>query len=86
MTTIRVEAEVRDRLAARAEAHGRSLGAELRAMLDEMMWQGIEAGYRRLAAQREEMAAYQAEAAEWASADPGDLAATAAEEYPEYNS
>jgi Arc-like DNA binding domain len=36
MTTIRVEAEVRDRLAARAEAHGRSLGAELRAMLDEM--------------------------------------------------
>ena len=31
-----VEAEVRDRLAARAEAHGRSLGAELRAMLDEM--------------------------------------------------
>ena len=49
MTTIRVEAEVRDRLAARAVAHGRSLGAELRAVLDEMMWQGIEAGYRRLA-------------------------------------
>lgn len=50
MTTIRVEAEIRDRLAARAQAHGRSLGAELGAMLDEMMWQGIEAGYRRLAA------------------------------------
>ena len=85
MTTIRVEAEVRDRLAARAEAHGRSLGAELRAMLDEMMWQGIEVGYRRLATQREEMAAYQAEVVEWTSADLGDLAATAAEEYPEYN-
>jgi plasmid stability protein len=86
MTTIRVEAEIRDRLAARASDHGRSLGAELKAMLDEMMWQGIEAGYRRLAADQNEMAAYQAEAAEWTSADLGDLAATAAEEYPEYNS
>jgi plasmid stability protein len=86
MTTIRVEAEVRDRLAARAEEHGRSLGAELRAMLDEMMWQGIEAGYRRLAAQRDEMAAYRAETVEWTSAGLGDLAVSAAEEYPEYNS
>jgi plasmid stability protein len=86
MTTIRVESEVRDRLAARAAAHGRSIGAELQAMLDEMMWQGIEAGYRRLAGRREEMAAYQAETAEWTSADLGDRAATAAEEYPEYNS
>lgn len=86
MTTIRVEAEVRDRLAARAAAHGRSLGAELQAMLDEMLWQGVEAGYRKLAADREEMTAYRAEAAEWISADTGDLAATAADEYPEYNS
>ena len=62
------------------------LGAELRAMLDEMMWQGIEAGYRRLAADPEEMAAYRTEIAEWASVGLGDLAATAAEEYPEYNS
>jgi plasmid stability protein len=85
MTTIRVEPEVRDRLAARAASHGRSLGAELEAMLDEMMWQGIEAGYRKLAESREEMAAYRAEAAEWTSADVGDLAATAADEYPEYN-
>jgi plasmid stability protein len=86
MTTIRVEAEVRDRLAARATTHGRSLGAELQAMLDEMMWQGIEAGYRRLATHWEEMAAYQAEAVEWTSAGMGELAATAADEYPEYNS
>jgi plasmid stability protein len=86
MTTIRVEAELRDRLSARATAHGRSLGAELRAMLDEMMWQGIEAGYRKLAANGEEMAAYRAETAEWIAAGLGDLAATAAEEYPEYNS
>jgi plasmid stability protein len=86
MTTIRVEAGVRDRLAARAAAHGRSLGAELEAMLDEMMWQGVEAGYRRLAASQAEMKAYQAETAEWIAADTGDLAATAADEYPEYNS
>ncbi len=55
-------------------------------MLDEMMWQGIEAGYRRLAAQPEDMATYQAEAVKWTSAGLSDLAATAAEEYPEYNS
>lgn len=78
MTTIRVEAEVRDRLAAGAQAHGRSLGAELRAMLDEMMWPGIEAGYRRPATQPEETAAYRAEVAEWTSAGLGELAATAA--------
>jgi plasmid stability protein len=86
MTTIRVESELRDRLAAQAAAHGRSLGAELGAMLDEMMWQGIEAGYRRLAVSQAEMTAYQAEAAEWISADIPDLTATAADEYPEYNS
>ena len=85
-TTIRVEAEVRDRLAARAAASGRSLGSELSAMLDEMMWQGVEAGYRNLATRTEEMAAYRAEALEWTSAGLGELASTAAEEYPEYNS
>jgi len=55
-------------------------------MLDEMTWQSIEAGYRRLAAQPEEMTAYQAEAGAWASEGLGDLATTAADEYPEYNS
>jgi plasmid stability protein len=86
MTTIRVEAGVRDQLAAQAAAHGRSLGAELAAMLDEMLWQGIEAGYRRLAASPAELQAYQAEATEWIAADLGKLAGSAAEEYPEYNS
>jgi plasmid stability protein len=86
MTTIRVESEVRDRLAARAHAHGRSLGAELSAMLDDLMWQGIEDGYRRLAANEAEFAAYRDETAEWTGTDLGGLAATAAEEYPEYNS
>jgi plasmid stability protein len=86
MTTIRVDAEVRDRLAVRAQAHGRSLGAELSAMLDELMWQGIEDGYRRLAADEAEFATYRSETAEWIGADLGGLASTAAEEYPEYNS
>lgn len=39
-------------------------------MLDEMMWQGIETGYRRLAASWEDMAAYQAEAAELVGQPP----------------
>ena len=86
MTTIRVESEVRDRLAARAQAHGRSLGAELSAMLDDLMWRGVEDGYRRLAANDAEFAAYRDETTEWTRADLGGLAATAAEEYPEYNS
>ena len=86
MTTIRVESEVRDRLAARAQVHGRSLGAELGAMLDDLMWRGVEDGYRRLAANDAEFAAYRDETAEWTGADLGGLAATAAEEYPEYNS
>lgn len=86
MTTIRVDADVRDRLAARAQAHGRSLGAELGAMLDDLMWQGIEDGYRRLAADEAGFTAYRRETAEWIEADLGGLASTAAEEYPEYNS
>ncbi len=86
MTTIRVEGEVRDRLAARAHAHGRSLGAELSAMLDDLMWQGIADGYRRLAADGAEFTAYRAETAQWTGVEVGGLATTAAEEYPEYNS
>jgi plasmid stability protein len=86
MTTIRVEGEVRDRLAARAQAHGRSLGAELSAMLDDLMWRGVEDGYRRLAANDAEFAAYRDETTEWTGADLGGLGASAAEEYPEYNS
>jgi plasmid stability protein len=86
ITTIRVDTEVRDRLAARARAHDRSLGAELSAMLDELMWQGVEAGYQRLGSDQAELASYQAETAEWTGADLGGLASSAADEYPEYNS
>jgi hypothetical protein len=55
-------------------------------MLDELIWQGIEDGYRRLAADEAEFAAYRSETAQWTGADLGGLASTAAEEYPEYNS
>lgn len=50
------------------------------------MWQGVEDGYRRLAADEAESASYRDEAAQWTGADLGGLARTTAEEYPEYNS
>jgi hypothetical protein len=54
--------------------------------LDELMWQGIEDGYRRLAADAAEFAAYRSETDEWIGADLRGLSSTTAEEYPEYNS
>lgn len=55
-------------------------------MLDDLMWQGIEDGYRKLAANKAELAAYCDETVEWTGVGLGHLADTAAEEYPEYNS
>ena len=46
----------------------------------------IEDGYRRLAANEAAFNEYREETAEWTGADLDGLAATAAEEYPEYNS
>jgi hypothetical protein len=57
-----------------------------RRVLDDLMWQCIEDGYRKLAANEAEFGAYRDELIEWTSAGLGGLAATAAEEYPEYNS
>lgn len=85
MTTIRVEKAVRDRLAALAEAHGTTLGGELAAILDEVVWGEIEAGYRRLAGERPRLAQYRAEADAWSETDLERLVADATEEYPEYN-
>lgn len=48
MTTIRVGRAARDRLAALAAAHGRSIGAELESLLDDVAWRGIEAAYPQL--------------------------------------
>ena len=84
MTTIRVGRAARDRLAALAAAHGRSIGAELESLLDDLAWRGIEAGYLRVA-DADELSRYSAEAETWATAGLDELAASAAEEYPEYN-
>lgn len=40
-------------------------------MPNDLMWQGIQDGYRRLAADEAESAVYRAEAAEWTGADLG---------------
>lgn len=85
-TTIRVAKAIRDRLAALAEAHGRSLGDELAAVLDDLAWQDIERGYRRLSADEASVARYRAETDRWLSVDLGSLASGARDEYPEYNS
>jgi predicted transcriptional regulator len=85
MTTIRVDQAVRDRLARLAQSHGRSLGAELDAILDDLAWQAIEDGYCRLGRDQTAMDGYAAEADEVAAADLEELAAGAADEYPEYN-
>lgn len=84
-TTIRVDRAIRDRLAALAGAHGRSLGDELAALLDDLAWQDIEEGYRRLGAGEADAARYRAEADDWAGVDLDDLASGAVHEYPEYN-
>lgn len=84
MTTIRVGRIARDRLAALAAAHGRSIGAELEALLDDLAWRGIEAGYLRLS-DSDDLAQYSAEAETWATAGVDELAASSTDEYPEYN-
>jgi len=84
MTTIRVGRVARDRLAALAAAHGRTIGAELEALLDDLAWRGIEAGYLRLS-ERNELARYTAESETWAAAGLDELAASSTDEYPEYN-
>jgi hypothetical protein len=61
------------------------LGAELAAILDDLEWDAIEAGYQKLAERPGELAAYLAEAEALSRVDLQGLADTAAEEYPEYN-
>ena len=85
MTRICVEAEVRDRLAALADANGRSLGAELPAILDDLEWGAIETGYRRLATNPADMVGYLAEAQAFSNTELEEFAGTAPEEYPKYN-
>jgi len=84
-TTIRVDEKTRDRLARRADSHGRSIGDELAAILEDLRWQEFEQDTAELRATPELYAGYLAESAQWLNADLGDgLAESAAAEYPEY--
>ena len=71
-------------LAALAAAHGRTLGAELEALLDDIAWSGIEAAYLPLSG--DELERYRAEAERWARAGLDEPGSSATHEYPEYNS
>lgn len=84
MTTIRVDRVTRDRLAALATAHGRTIGAELETLLDDVAWRGIEAAYLQLS-DEDDLDRYSAEAEIWAAAGLVELAASGTDEYPEYN-
>jgi predicted transcriptional regulator len=88
-TTIKVDADIRDRLAQVARARGMTMGAllsEVAAQLDdELYWSDVEAAYERL--QRDDpagWAGYLDELAEWEAGTAG-ADTTAAEEWPEYN-
>jgi plasmid stability protein len=67
-TTIKVDAEVRDRLAARASRHGRSAGDELAALLDRLemieAWSQAATDYDALpASARDELRQHELQAA-----------------------
>jgi excisionase family DNA binding protein len=84
-TTIRVDERVRDQLARRATANGRSIGAELAAILENLRWQEFKEDTAALRADPELYAGYVAETKEWLDADLGSgLAQTAAAKYSEY--
>lgn len=88
-TTIKVDSDVRDRLAQVAQARGMTMGALLSDVAahleDEQYWAEVDAAYERL--QRDDPAGwaeYLAELAEWEAGTSGPDT-TAAEEWPEYN-
>lgn len=88
MTTIKVDADVRDQFASVARARGLSMAALLRDVATELeerqRWAVIEASYERLrTSDPQAWSEYLAELDGWdsAAADPGDAVA----EWPEYN-
>lgn len=85
-TTIRVDVQVHDRLAVLAEAHHRSLGDEIAALVSDAeeraWWDEVHAGYARLRSEPQAWADYLAEAGEWDATAADGLAD--ADEYPEY--
>jgi antitoxin MazE7 len=92
MTTIKVDTEVRDRLAALAKSRGETLGALLKELVrkaeKETRWAELRISYERLQADPEEWADYLAELHSWTDASDGGFWAdhkAAREEWPEHN-
>jgi antitoxin MazE7 len=90
MTTMKVDSEIRDRLAKVARARGVTIGSLLltaaEQLEDDLDWDEIDAAYERL--QREDPSGWQEylnELAEWENADLDDLTKNAADEWPEFN-
>lgn len=69
MTTMKLSVEVRDRLMALATGHGRTLGTELAALVDEAeernWWHNAKQAAARLQADAEQWGDYLREADDW---------------------
>lgn len=87
MTTMKLSVEVRDRLMALATGHGRTLGAELAALIDEAeerdWWRNAKQAAARLQADAEQWGDYLREADDWNVAVADGLGDHASE-WPEY--
>jgi hypothetical protein len=84
---MKVSAEVRDRLAALARRHDRTLGAELSVLIadaeEREWWRAAKESAARLQADPEQWADYLTEADAWDAASADGLA-DAVVEWPEY--
>jgi hypothetical protein len=87
MTTMKVPAEVRDRLMALARRHERTLGAELATLVGEAeereWWSNAKRAAARLQADGEQWDDYLREADDWEATAADGLGDPAAE-WPEY--
>ncbi len=89
ITTIKVDRDIRDRLAALARKRAATMGALLASVVtrleDEQRWLDIESGYERLReADPDGWQDYLAELRGW-DAGTAEQDAAAADEWPEYN-
>lgn len=91
-TTIKVDTDTRDRLAALAKRRGETLGSFLTELVKkaekEARWVEVRIAYERLQAEPEEWADYLAELHSWTEGSDGGIWAdhkAAREEWPEYN-
>jgi predicted DNA-binding protein len=92
ITTIKVDTEVRDRLAALAKKRGETMGVLLRELLRkaerEARWAEVRLAYEHLRADAQEWQAYQAEIGWWTEGSDGGFWAdhdAARDDWPEYH-